>query len=100
MPVRSVLSVAVAALALAAVSACSAHDDSSTAQVRPAQMPQQSQCDRLLRAVEIEMHTAIGSRVADAQSDVREARELCNSGHPDEGIPMLRSVLNSLHENE
>jgi hypothetical protein len=50
--------------------------------------------------VEIEMPTAIGSRIADAQSDVREARELCNSGHSEEGIPMLRGVLNSLHENE
>ena len=49
---------------------------------------------------DIEMPTAIGSRLADAQSDVREARELCNSGHPEEGIPMLRGVLNSLHENE
>jgi type IV pilus biogenesis protein CpaD/CtpE len=99
MPVRSVLPVAVAALALAAVSGCSSHD-SSTAQARPAQMPRQSQCDQLLRAVEIEMHTAIGSRVPDAQSDLREARELCNSGHPEQGIPMLRSVLNSLHDNE
>jgi len=99
MPVRSVLPVAVAALALAAVSGCSSHD-SSTAQVRPAQMPRQSQCDQLLGAVEIEMSTAIGSRIADAQSDVREARELCNSGHAEEGIPMLRGVLNSLHDNE
>ena len=64
MPVRSVLSVAVAALALAA-GGCSSHD-SSTAQVRPAQMPRQSQCDQLLRAVEIEMPTAMGSRIADA----------------------------------
>jgi type IV pilus biogenesis protein CpaD/CtpE len=99
MPVRSLLPVAVAALALAAIGGCSSHD-SSTAQVRPAQMPRQSQCDQLLRAVEIEMPTTIGSRIADAQSDVREARELCNSGHPEEGIPMLRGVLNSLHDNE
>ena len=98
MPVRSVLSVAVAALALAA-GGCSSHD-SSTAQVRPAQMPRQSQCDQLLRAVEIEMPTAMGSRIADAQSDVREARELCHSGQPEEGSAMLRGVLNSLHENE
>jgi type IV pilus biogenesis protein CpaD/CtpE len=99
MPVRSVLPVAVAALALAAVGGCSSHD-SSAAQVRPAQMARQSQCDQLLRAVEIELPTAIGSRIADAQSDVAEARELCNSGHPEEGIPLLRGVLNSLHENE
>ena len=99
MPVRSVLSVAVAALALAAAGGCSSHD-SSTAQVRPAQMPRQSQCDQLLRAVEIEMPTAMGSRIADAQSDVREARELCHSGHPEEGVPMLRGVLKSLHEDE
>lgn len=99
MPVRSVLPFAVAALALAAVGGCSSHD-SSTAQVRPAQMPQQSQCDQLLRAVEIDMPTAIASRIADAQSDVREARELCSSGHPEQGTLMLRGVLNSLHENE
>jgi type IV pilus biogenesis protein CpaD/CtpE len=86
MPVRSVFPVAVAALALAAVGGCSSHD-SSTAQVRPAQMPRQSQCDQLLRAVEIEMPTTIASRIADAQNDVREARELCNSGHPRGGHP-------------
>jgi hypothetical protein len=33
-------------------------------------------------------------------SDVREARELCNSGHPEEGNAMLRGVLNSLNDNE
>jgi type IV pilus biogenesis protein CpaD/CtpE len=99
MPVRSVLPVAVAALALAAIGGCSSYD-SSTAQVRPAQMPRPSQCDQLLRAAEIELPTTIGSRIADAQSDVREARELCNSGHPEEGIAMLRGVLNSLHDNE
>jgi hypothetical protein len=50
--------------------------------------------------VEIELPTTIGSRLADAQSDVREARELCNSGHPEEGNAMLRGVLNSVNDNE
>ena len=99
MSVRSLLPVAVAALAFATTGGCSSHD-ASTAQVRPAQMPRQSQCDQLLRAVEIEMPTAVGSRLSDAQSEVREARELCHSGQPEEGMSMLRGILNSLHDSE
>jgi hypothetical protein len=50
-----------------------------------------------MRAVEIEMPTAAGVRVLDAQRETREARELCNSGQEAEGMSMLRGVLNSLH---
>jgi hypothetical protein len=70
---------------------------SSSAQVRPAQMPRASGCDQLMRAVEIEMPTAAGVRVLDAQRETREAQELCNSGQEAEGMSMLRGVLNSLH---
>ncbi len=51
-----------------------------------------------MRAVEIEMPGAVGLRVADARKDIQEAQELCNSGHPEEGIPLLRGVLDSVHE--
>lgn len=97
MSVRFVLPVAAVALTLGIVGESYAQGSSST-QVRPAQMPQASECDELLRAVEIEMPGAVGLRVAAAQRDIREAQELCNSGHPEEGIPLLRGVLDSVHE--
>ena len=95
--VRFVLPVAAVALTLGMVGGSYAQDSSST-QVRPAQMPQQSRCDELLQAVEIEMPSAVGLRVADAQADIREAQELCNSGQEEEGIAILQGVLSSVHE--
>jgi hypothetical protein len=71
---------------------------SSPTQVRPAQMPQASGCDELMRAVEIEMPSAVGLRVHDARDDIREAQELCNSGQEEEGMAILRGVLESVHE--
>jgi hypothetical protein len=97
MPLRFVLPVAAAALTLGMVGASYAQDPSST-EVRPAQMPAPSRCDELLQAVEIEMPNALGLRVADAQSDVQEARELCNSGQEEEGAAILQGVLNDVHE--
>ena len=97
MSVRFVLPVAAVALTLGIAGGSYAQDPAPT-QVRPAQMPQATECDELLRAVEIEMPGAVGLRVADAQKDIREAQELCNSGHPEEGIPLLRGVLDSVHE--
>jgi hypothetical protein len=97
MPARFFLPAVTAALALAAVSGCSSQP-SSTAQVRPAQMSARSDCDQLLSQVEIEMPSAVGLRVAAARSDIQEARELCNSGQPEEGAAMLRGVLESVHE--
>ena len=44
------------------------------------------------------MPGAVGLRVADARKDIQEAQELCNSGHPEEGIALLRGVLDSVHE--
>jgi hypothetical protein len=51
-----------------------------------------------MRAVDIEMPSAVGMRVAAAQSDIREAQELCSSGREQEGIAILRGVLDSVHE--
>jgi hypothetical protein len=96
MSLRLVLPAAAVALTLGMGSEIYAQDSSST-QVRPAQMPS-SRCDELLRQVQIEMPSAVGLRVAGAQSDIREAQELCNSGQEDEGISLLRGVLNSVHE--
>lgn len=98
MPVRSVLPGAAVALALAAVSGCSAQGSSSPAQVRQAQAPQPTRCNELLRAAEVEMPNAVSFRVAGAREDIREARELCNSGQEEEGVTILQGVLNDLHE--
>jgi hypothetical protein len=97
MSVRFVLPVAAVVLALGMMGEGYAQGTSST-QIRPAQAPQASRCDELLQAVEIEMPSAVGLRVAAAQKDIREARELCNSGREEEGIPILQGVLNSVHE--
>jgi hypothetical protein len=95
--VRFVLPMAAVALTLGIVGASHAQDPSSV-QVRPAQAPQPSRCEELMQAVEIEMPSAVGLRVAAAQADLQEARELCNSGQEAEGIGILRGVLNDVHE--
>jgi hypothetical protein len=87
----------IAALTLGMVGGGCAQDPAST-EVRPAQMPAESRCDELLREAEIEMPSAVGLRVAAAQSDISEARELCNSGQEEEGISILRGVLDDVHE--
>jgi hypothetical protein len=83
MIVRILLPVAAAALLLVAGGDGYAQSPSPT-QVRPAQMPRGA-CDELLRAVEIEMPSAVGLRVPDARDDISEARQLCNSGQEQEG---------------
>ena len=97
MALRFVLPVAAVALTLGMAGEIYAQGSSST-QVRPAQAPAPSRCDELLRQAEIEMPSAVGLRVAAAQSDLQEARELCNSGQEEEGITILRGVLDSVHE--
>jgi hypothetical protein len=94
MNVRLLLPVAAVALALGVVS--DGHAQSSSSQVRPAQMPRGA-CDELLRAVEIEMPSAV-LRVHDARRDFSEAQELCRSGQEQEGISILRGVLGSIYE--
>ena len=44
------------------------------------------------------MPSAVGLRVANAEKNVQEARELCNSGQANEGRAMLRGVLSDVHE--
>jgi hypothetical protein len=97
MALRFVLSVAAVALMLGMAGEISAQDSSST-QVRPAQAPVPSRCDQLLQQVEIEMPSALGLRLAAAQSDVQDARELCSSGQENEGAAILQGVLNDMHE--
>jgi hypothetical protein len=98
MSVRSVLPAAAIALVVGTLSGCSTQE-SSSAEVRPAQMSQLSECDQLARQVENQMPTAVGYRVPAAQADLREARELCNSGQSEEGVAILRGVLIDMNEN-
>ena len=98
MSVRSVLPAAAIALAVGTLSGCSTQE-SSSAQVRPAQMSQLSECDQLARQVEAQMPTAVGYRVPAAQADLQEARELCNSGQSEEGVAILRGTLLDMNEN-
>ena len=105
MLVRSVLPMATVALAIGAVSGCSSFapaelgaQDSSSVQVRPAQAPRMSECDALMRRVELGMPTALGFRLHDAQEDLREAQELCSSGQPEQGSRLLRQILDDMHE--
>lgn len=105
MPVRFVSPVAAVALAFGAVSGCSSTDSnrwaeqsSSSVEMRPAQMAARSECEELERRVEIGMPSAFGLHVRDAQEDLAEARELCNSGRTDEGAEMLRGILDYMHE--
>ena len=97
MTVRFPLPATAVALTLAMAAGGCAQSPSST-EVRPAQMPSGGPCDDLLREVEAEMPSAVGLRVHDARSDIREARELCNSGQEEEGREILRGVLSSVHE--
>jgi hypothetical protein len=95
MNVRLLLPVGALALALGAASDGHAQSSSAT-KVRPAQMPRGA-CDELLRAVEIEMPSAVLG-VHDARRDISEAQELCNSGQEQEGMALLRGVLGSIYE--
>jgi hypothetical protein len=102
MSVRSILPVAAIALAVGAVGGCSTQESSST-QVRPAQMGQLSECDVLARQVEQRMPTAMATRVgglSHAEDDLREAQNLCRSGQPEEGATMLRGILDYMNEGQ
>jgi hypothetical protein len=97
MALRFALPVAAVALTLGMAGEIYAQSSSST-QMRPAQAPAPTRCDELLQQVEIEMPSTLGLRVAAAQSDIQEARELCSSGQEDEGAAILQGVLNDMHE--
>jgi hypothetical protein len=110
MPLRSVLPVAAVALAIGTISGCSSFGpaelasqsssspSSSSAQVRPAQAAAMSECDSLMQRVENGFPTAKGYRVPHMREDYREAQELCNSGQPEAGIPILRQILGYMNE--
>jgi hypothetical protein len=95
MSLRIVVPMVVLTLAMAA-GGCA--QNSSSTQIRSAQMPAGSGCDELLRQVEIEMPMTVAAQVPSARSDVQEAQELCHSGQSEEGISILRGVLASMHE--
>ena len=97
MLLRTVLPAAAIAVAVGALGGCSTQE-SSSAQVRPAQMSELSECDLLARQVEQRMPTAAAGRIPGAQDDLREARTLCNSGQSEEGATMLRGVLEDMNE--
>jgi hypothetical protein len=75
-----------------------AAQSSSSPQIRPAQGIDRTQCDDLVRRVEINMPTAAALRVSAAQEDLRQAQELCNSGQTQEGTAILREILGYIHE--
>jgi hypothetical protein len=97
MSVRFVLPVVAVGLAVIVPGQVAAQSSSSP-QIRPAQGVEESPCDELVRRVELEMPTAAGLRVSDAQEDLREAQELCNSGQPEQGVGILRDILSYIHE--
>jgi hypothetical protein len=97
MLVRLVLPMVAVGLAVIAPGQVAAQSAPST-QIRPAQRVEPSPCDDLVRRVEINMPTAAALRVSDAQEDLREARELCNSGQSEQGTALLRDILGYIHE--
>jgi hypothetical protein len=97
MSVRFVLPVVAVGLAVIVPGQLAAQSSSSP-QIRPAQRIEESPCDDLVRRVEIEMPTAAALRVPDAEEDLRQARELCNSGQSQEGSALLRDILGYIHE--
>jgi hypothetical protein len=98
MHARFVLPVAAVGLALIAPGQLAAQGSPST-QVRPAQGAETSQCDDLLQQVQARMNTALAVNVRGAAADVRHAEELCNSGHPEQGMAILHRVRSSMNNN-
>jgi hypothetical protein len=100
MRVRLVLPVAAIGLALIAPGRQVAAQGSPSTQIRPAQVTETGQCDDLLQRVEARMSTALALHVRSAAAGLRQAQELCNSGQPEQGIPILMGVLGSMNDNE
>jgi hypothetical protein len=98
-PVRFVLSVAAIGLVLVAPGGQLAAQSSPSTQIRPAQVNEASQCDYLSQQVEARMSTALAFNVRSAAAGLRQAQELCNSGQPAQGIPILMRVLGSMNDN-
>ena len=100
MRVRFVLPVAAIGLALIAPGGQLAAQGSPPTQIRPAQVNDTGQCDDLLQRVEARMSTALALNVRSAAADLRHAQELCDSGHPEQGIPILTGVLGYMNDND
>jgi hypothetical protein len=98
MSVRFMLPVAAVGLALIAPGQLAAQGSPSTT-IRPAQGTDATRCDDLLQQADARMSTALAVNVHGATADVQQARDLCNSGHPEQGIPILRRVLSSMYNN-
>lgn len=105
MAVRLALPVAAVAFTFGAVGGCSSitpsdqmAQDSSSAQIRPAQMTEVSHCDELAQQVQGRMPTAKAYRVPYAEKDLRQAQELCHSGQSERGISILEGALNYMDQ--
>ena len=96
MSVRFMLPMAVAGLALIASGQLAAQG--TPTQVRPAQA-QPTQCDPLLQQVQSRMNTALAVNTAGAAASIREAQDLCNSGHPDQGMAILHRLRSTMNSN-
>jgi hypothetical protein len=98
MSVRFVLPVVALGLAVTIPGQLSAQG-SSSAEIRPAQGTESGPCDDLIQRVESGMPGAVHIRVPDAQADLREAQELCNSGQPEQGRAILRQILGYIYDS-
>lgn len=97
MSVRSLLPLAAVGLALIGPGQLAAQGASS--QVRPAQSTAATECDVLVQRVETRMSTALAVKTPGANQDLQQARELCASGQPEQGIPILRGILSGMNNN-
>ena len=97
MLVRLVLPVAAVGLAVIAPGQLAAQGSAPT-QVRPAQVTGPGPCDELEREVQIAISSGVGFRIHDAQEDLRQAEDLCNSGQSAQGSAMLRQILGYIRE--
>ena len=97
MSVRFMLPMAVTGLALIASGQLAAQG--TPTQVRPAQGTDASQCDALLQQVQSRMNTALAVNTPGAAADIREAQDLCNSGHPEQGMAILHRVRSTMNNH-
>jgi hypothetical protein len=86
-------------LALLASGCQSDVERSPSSQVPAAQVNETTRCDDLSRQVEARMSTALAFKVRSAAASLREAQELCNSGQPEQAIPILTRILGSMNDN-
>ena len=97
MSVRFMLPIAAAGLALIASGQLAAQG--TPTQIRPAQGAGAGQCDPLLQQVQSRMDTALAVNTPGAAASIREAQDLCNSGHPDQGMAILHHLRSTMNSN-